>query len=96
MKKNISIPKKNKYTEATDEYVRVTVKTQFSEPIFVDRCHTVSPNHADSQEISICFKTFNNEEFELVFTPEEWLDTFTPTMYEHVKENYIKYIKNKK
>jgi len=55
------------------------------------------PNNDESQEIHVVANRFvNGEDITLVFTPEDWLDTFTPTMYEHVKENYIKYLKNKK
>lgn len=65
--------------------------------IYVRECHTVSPNNGDAQEIIVVAERFiNGEDVHLVFTPEDWLDTFTPTMYEYVKDNYIKYIKNKK
>lgn len=65
--------------------------------VYVRECHTVMPNQDDSQEIRVLATRFvNGEEVELVFTPEDWLDTFTPTMYERVKESYIKYIRNKR
>ena len=65
--------------------------------IYIRQCHTVSPNHGDAQEIIVVAERFvNGEDVELVFMPEDWLDTFTPTMYEYVKDNYIKYIKGKK
>ena len=62
----------------------------------IDRCHTVSPNNDDFQEINVIAVLNNGSEVHLIFTPEDWLDTFTPTMYEHVKKEYIKYIQDKK
>jgi len=65
--------------------------------IYIRECHTISPNNGDAQEIIVVAERFiNGEDVELVFTPGDWLDTFTPTMYEYVKDNYIKYLKNKK
>lgn len=65
--------------------------------IYVRECHTVAPNNGDSQEIIVVAERYvNGEDVHLVFTPEDWLDTFTPTMYEHVKDNYIKFLKEKK
>jgi len=65
--------------------------------MYIRECHTIVPNKGDSQEILVIAERFvNGEEVHLMFTPEDWLDTFTPTMYEHVKDNYIKYLKEKK
>jgi hypothetical protein len=62
----------------------------------VDHCHTVSPNNIDdTQEIYVGARLFDGSEITLIFTPEDWLDTFTPTMYKHVKKHYIKYIEEK-
>lgn len=66
------------------------------EPIYIDRCWRLSPNNDEVQEIYVDAKTFDDKEITLVFTPDDWLDTFTPTMYEHIKKNYIKYLKQKK
>lgn len=75
----------------------ISIKNPTPKTFYIDHCHTVSPNSGDAQEIIVVARRFSNgEDIELIFTPEDWLDTFTPTMYEHVKENYIKYIKNKK
>lgn len=67
------------------------------EEIFpIDHCHTISPNHIDhTQEIYVGAKLNDGSEITLIFTPEDWLDTFTPTMYKHVKKHYIKYIEEK-
>jgi len=97
MKRNISIPKSDLETFTHDgkEYTRVTVNTP--KTFYIDHCHTVMPNNVDTQEIIVVARRFSNgEDIELIFTPEDWLDTFTPTMYERVKDNYIKYIKDKK
>jgi hypothetical protein len=48
-----------------------------------------------TQEIYVGARLFNGDEITLIFTPEDWLDTFTPTMYKHVKKEYIKYIEQK-
>lgn len=64
--------------------------------IYVDRCHAVHPNHVDhTQEIYVECKDWLGKEYTLIFTPEDWLDTFTPTMYKHVKKEYIKYLEQK-
>jgi hypothetical protein len=64
--------------------------------IYVDRCHGLHPNHADhTQEIYLEFKSWSGKVYTLIFTPEDWLDTFTPTMYKHVKKQYIKYLEQK-
>lgn len=70
---------------------------KLSEIITIDFCHTVQPNHIDHfQEITVVARRMSNgEDVTLIFTPEDWLDTFTPTMYKHVKEHYIKYIQEK-
>ena len=65
--------------------------------IYIDRCQSVHPNHVDhTQEIYVECKDWKGEQITLIFTPVDWIDTFTPTMYEHVKEQYIKYIQQKK
>lgn len=62
----------------------------------VDRCFSVHPNHADhTQEIYVGAYLNDGTEITLIFNPEDWLDTFTPTMYNHVKKHYIKYIEEK-
>ena len=64
--------------------------------IYIDRCWQVSPNNANTtQEIWVSAKDFTGKEYDLVFTPDDWLDTFTPTMYNHIKKEYIKYLENK-
>ena len=73
-----------------------TKKEKEPQPLYIDRCVSVCPNNDGTQEIYVEFKTFENMWGHLVFTPEDWLDTFTPTMYEDIKKNYIKYIKEKK
>jgi len=73
-----------------------TSKKQETE-IYVDRCHTVHPNNVnDTQDIYVGCKDWLGKEYTLIFSPEDWLDTFTPTMYEHIKEHYIKYLQQKK
>lgn len=65
--------------------------------IYIRECHTLFPNNDDSNEISVIIERYGDtSDIELVFTPQDWLDTFTPTMYEHVKKNYIKYLTDKK
>jgi hypothetical protein len=62
----------------------------------VDHCFSVHPNNMETtQEIYVGARLFNGDEITLIFTPEDWLDTFTPTMYKHVKKEYIKYIEQK-
>ena len=61
--------------------------------IYVDRCWRVSPNNEEVQEIQVDLKTMDDREVTLIFTPDDWLDTFSPSMFEQVKKEYIKHIK---
>lgn len=72
-------------------------KKKPNEIISIDFCHTIQPNHIDHfQEITVVARRMcNGEDITIIFTPEDWLDTFTPTIYKHVKEHYIKYIEQK-
>jgi len=62
-------------------------------PLFVDKCIAVYPNNGDSQEIEIIIERLSDRQrMSIIFNPEDWLDTFTPSMFNHIKKNYIKYI----
>lgn len=68
-----------------------------NEIISIDFCHTVQPNHAEAEQeiVVVARRMCNGEDVTLIFTPEDWLDTFTPTLFKLVKKNYIKYIEEK-
>lgn len=65
--------------------------------IYIDRCSELHPNNVNTtQEIYVIAKDFEGKEYTLIFTPDDWLDTFTPTVYDMVKKQYIKYLEQKK
>ena len=65
--------------------------------IYVDRCVSLHPNNVNTtQEIYVEAKDIDGNIVTLIFTPDDWLDTFTPTVYDMVKEQYIKYLTDKK
>jgi len=45
-------------------------------PIYIDRCTEVHPNNSESQEIFVVAKTIDGDELNLIFNPEDWIDTF--------------------
>lgn len=63
---------------------------------YVRGCVSVSPNNAEWQEIQVTCELYNGETIDLVFTPDDWLDTFTPSMYDRVRDSYINHLKQKK
>ncbi len=63
--------------------------------IYVRQCVGLMGNNSDSQEIHITCETFEGETINLVFMPDDWIDTFTPTIFNHVKKEYIKYLEKK-
>lgn len=66
------------------------------ESIYVRQCVSLSPNNDEWQEITVTCELFNGDVINLVFTPDDWLDTFKPSTYDHVRDSYIKYLKEKK
>jgi hypothetical protein len=63
--------------------------------IYIDRCIEVHPNDKVVQEILVVAKTIDGEELNLIFTSEDWIDTFNTTTFNIVKDNYIKYLVDK-
>ncbi len=64
-------------------------------PIYIDRCTEVHPNNSQSKEIFVVAKTIDGDELNLIFNPEDWIDTFKPTTFKIVKDQYIKYLIDK-
>lgn len=63
--------------------------------LYIRNCHTVMPNNDDSQEIYVSAELYDGREITMIFTPDDFIDTFTPTLFEQVKRSYIKYLKEK-
>ena len=63
---------------------------------YIEQCWSISPNNEETQDIYVEAKTYDGEKITLVFNPDDYIDTFTPTMFDHVKKHYINYLKQKK
>ena len=66
------------------------------EQIYVRSCYSLSTNNKHVQEIYVDVETFDGEYYTLVFCPDDYLDTFRPSIFDHVRGEYIKYLLDKK
>ena len=77
------------------EYAFKMLRNDYETQIIIDRCIEVHPNNSESQEIFVVAKTIDGDELNLIFNPEDWIDTFKPTTFKIVKDQYIKYLIDK-
>jgi len=77
------------------EHAFKMLRNDYETQIIIDRCIEVHPNNSESQEIFVVAKTIDGDELNLIFNPEDWIDTFKPTTFKIVKDQYIKYLIDK-
>lgn len=72
--------------------MKTSILEKTNNTFYIDHCYTVMPNSDDRQEIYIDAKTFDGKEISLIFTPEDFLDTFKPSLFDRVRKSYIQFL----